>query len=126
MGPVSHSPVQPAAERDAPEGWPERIVSRAWVGDEDEHYFALNEMFNVAAIGDSPQAALHSLGEMVEDYLMVCWEQGLPFEQVVRRVPLRRRVRLEARRHVRGLRHRPQRRVVEAHRPAGHLVAGGC
>lgn len=80
-----------------PPGWPEVIVTRVWIGREDGYWFALSEDFDVVGQGSSPALAIREMAEMVSDYLTGCAREGIPFEQVRRRVPLKERVKLHAR-----------------------------
>jgi hypothetical protein len=79
-----------------PDGWPMQVVTRAWVGRENDYWFALDADFDIVAQGDTREAAELQLCELIVDYLSSCAEDGIPFDKVRRPVPLGTRVRLNA------------------------------
>src|ERR671931_1691768 len=81
---------------DLPEGWPAQVITRAWVGRENDYWFALDADFDIVAQGDTSEAAKQQLWELVFEYLIDCARDGVPFDQVRRPVPLITRLRLDA------------------------------
>ena len=101
----------PAHDRDdassAPEGWPDVIRSKVFVGREDDQYFALVLDFDIASQGPTPDEAVESVGKLLCSYLESSLKDRLPYDEVRRPVPAILRLKLHAqaviRRRMRGV-----------------------
>jgi hypothetical protein len=103
--------TKPAAEqpaKNAPE-WPDVIRVSIWLVQDGETWQSLAAEFDIAGQGASRGLALKNLQELVIEYLESCIEDGMSFEETLRPIPRRERLRLQAGRlmtPIRRLRHK--------------------
>lgn len=86
-----------------------------WAVPEQKRWTAIALEFDIAADGDSPDDAFQHLMELVEDYISVQASEGLSFDEMLRPVPLR--VRLRA--HWSAFKNRRRRPPRKGHGPVG-------
>lgn len=93
MAQVAEQPPVPETSSD----WPERIDVLAFVQREGDHWSALSLEYDVAGMGDSDQAAIDNMLELLADYLNLCRDEGARFADAMRPVPAHVQARLLAR-----------------------------
>ncbi len=103
--PAANSP----ATQEAPAGWPQSIRINIWVTQEEGHYAALVQEFDIVGQGQTAEGAIANAQELLGAYLMSYFEKAEPFEAAKRPVPARSILRfqiLAAIARVRALPHR--------------------
>jgi hypothetical protein len=89
--------------------WPDVIRVSIWLVQDGETWQSLAAEFDIAEQGASQGLALKNLQELVIEYLESCIEDGMSFEEALRPIPMRERLRLQAGRlmtPIRRLRHK--------------------
>jgi len=106
-----------------PADWPEAVKLRLWVVEEDGSFQALCENFTIVGMGETPQAAIRNVVEMLDDYIRCHLADGASWADVHRPAPLRMRLKL----WVRYIASRVLRRLrdVQLETDAGRLDAQG-
>jgi len=120
----TQAPDQGAAS--PPPGWPAGLVQiRVWIVKEDStRWIALAEDFDVAGQGATERAAAENMGELLADYLNLCFAEGKSFGEARRPIPWLAKLRLRVL-HLLGRLHA---RLAEAYRRtfdidlAGHVT----
>lgn len=95
--------------RQAASEWPREIRIMIWLVQDGDHWQALAADFDVVGQGRSQALALRNLQEHVIEYLDSCIDEGMTYEQALRPIPLREKVRLESGRlmaPIRRMRHK--------------------
>lgn len=80
-----------------------------WLVQDGENWQALAEEFDIAGQGSSQGLALKNLQELAIAYLDSCIDDGMSFEEALRPIPAKERLRLQIGRlmmPIRRLRHR--------------------
>ena len=120
--------TKPAAEQPvkrAPE-WPDVIRVSIWLVQDGENWQSLAAEFDIAGQGASQGLALRNLQELVIEYLESCIEDGMSFEEALRPIPMKERLRLQIGRlmtPIRRLRHKwiTRDRLIFPMRADGHV-----
>lgn len=79
----------------AASGWPDVIRVSIWLVQDGETWQSLAAEFDITGQGSSQGLALKNLQELVIDYLESCIEDGMSFEEALRPIPTRERLRLQ-------------------------------
>lgn len=75
---------------------PEDAVFRAAIKRTGDHWYALAEEFDITGMGETPNAALREMFDLIEAYLRAFFEEGRPFDDALRPIPLKLKVGIRA------------------------------
>jgi len=113
---------------DLPEGWvpDDTVIFGVASRDEDGRWEVVLPMYTVVGVGESMHDAVHEAGELLDDYLRMCFAEGKSFEDSVRPIPMRWAAPLIARSFawtaLNTLHHKRQQRRYRLRLPFNHAT----
>lgn len=94
----THAETSPAAAGGPTSPPPEESIELViWIVPENGQWTALAQDFDVVGLGPTQEAAVANMDELLSDYLMLNWRDGMSLEQARRPISASRRLRLQAR-----------------------------